>query len=120
MPAHIRQVGAGSTLTGLYPLVPRVRPWPCLPSPRRLAVSTRPVVVGLLAALTGVPRIGLPPASSGSYDSLTMESFQLHSATQSLVAHRPVVEVGDDGVELMHRRPALSSIPWGSAGVEAR
>jgi hypothetical protein len=33
--------------------------WPCSLDPRRLAVPMRPVVVGLLSALTGVPRIRL-------------------------------------------------------------
>ncbi len=67
--------------------------WPCLPDPHRLAVPTRPVVVGLLPALTGVPRVGLPPASSGCCDSLTVKSFHLHSVTQNFVAHQPVVVV---------------------------
>src|SRR4051812_12952929 len=33
---------------------------------------------GLLPALPGVPRIGLPPASAGRCDGLLVESFHLH------------------------------------------
>ena len=45
-PAHIHQVGAGSTLEGVQPLVhSRYASLSRLPDPGRLAVPTRPVVV---------------------------------------------------------------------------
>src|SRR3954454_3458547 len=45
-PAHIHQVGAGSTLEGVQPLVhSRYASPPRLPDPGRLVVPTRPVVV---------------------------------------------------------------------------
>lgn len=39
--------------------------WPRLPDPHRLAVPARPVVVGAASRPPGVPRVGLPPASTG-------------------------------------------------------
>jgi hypothetical protein len=53
--AHIRQVGADAALEGVQPLVRFHYTFPSrLPDPGRLAVPTRPVVVG--AAPTRVPR----------------------------------------------------------------
>jgi len=95
IPAHIRQVrgrynaygalhaGSSRTPSGLACRTRAV--WQC----RRV-----PSLSGLLPALTGVPRIGLPPASSGCCDSLTVKSFHLHSVTQNFVAHQPVVVLG--------------------------
>ncbi|EID78720.1 hypothetical protein W59_17179, partial [Rhodococcus opacus RKJ300 = JCM 13270] len=42
---------------------------------------------GLLATLTGVSRIRLPPASLCRCDSTTAQVFHLRSVTQRLVAH---------------------------------
>jgi hypothetical protein len=80
---------------------------------------------GLLAALTGVPRIGLPPASSDRCDGLTVQVSHLHSNTQRLVAHHPIdalhlesnmliKDVGDTARYRHHRlrsdgRPALAN-----------
>jgi hypothetical protein len=49
-----------------------------LPDPGRLAVPTRPGVVGAAPTLTCVPRLRLPPASKACCDRPTMESFHLH------------------------------------------
>ena len=49
-----------------------------LPDPDRLAVPTRPGVVGAAPTLTCVPRLGLPPASKACCDRPTVESFHLH------------------------------------------
>ena len=48
------------------------------PDPDRLAVPTRPGVVGAAPTLTCVPRLGLPPASKTCCDRPTVESFHLH------------------------------------------
>ena len=47
----------------------------CLPDPGRLAVPTRPVVVGAAPTLAFVSRLGLPPASAGRCDGPQEGSF---------------------------------------------
>jgi hypothetical protein len=58
-----------------------------LPGPSRLAVPTRPVVVGAAPTLPGVSQVRLPPASPGCCDSPTAEPFHLHPVSWRLVAH---------------------------------
>jgi hypothetical protein len=59
----------------------------CLPDPGRLAVPTRPVVVGAAPTLPGASRIRLPPASTACCDRPQAESFHLRPDTWNLVAH---------------------------------
>ena len=97
-PAHIHQVGARRIAYGALRVGFSRTPsglacracvvWQC----RRI-----PSLSGLLAALTGVPRIRLPPASSGRCDDLMVQVSHLHSNTQRLVAHHPV-----DALHLEH------------------
>src|SRR4029453_19188223 len=96
-PAHIHQVGAGSGLTGVDHWFSSAYTFPsCLPDPGRLAVPTRPVVVGAAPTLPGASRIRLPPASTACCDRPQAESFHLRPDTWNLVAHRrlPVVAGG--------------------------
>src|SRR5215207_9712350 len=66
-----------------------------LPDPGRLAVPTRPVVVGAAPTLPGASRLGLPPASTACCDRPQAESFHLRPDTWNLVAHhRPPVHPG--------------------------
>lgn len=58
-----------------------------LPDPGRLAVPTRPVVVGAAPTLTRVSRLGLPPASAGCCDSPQARPFHPHQVKWRLVAH---------------------------------
>ena len=65
-PAHIRQVRAGSPLSGFHHwFTARCTVLPCLPDPARLAVPDRPVVVGAAPTLPGASQVRLPPASTG-------------------------------------------------------
>ena len=77
---------------------PRLRDfnhWFTCVAPSDLAGRTRivwscryvPPLSGLLPALAGVPRIGLPPASARRCDGLPVESFHLHMVKWRLVAH---------------------------------
>src|SRR5512132_4479879 len=52
---------------------------------------------GCFPPFTGVPRIGLPPASTNRCDGLPVESFHLHMVKWRLVAH---VVGGVDGKHL--------------------
>src|SRR5215217_3399795 len=67
-----------------------------LPDPGRLAVPTRPVVVGAAPTLPGASQIGLPPASTACCDRPPAESFHLRPDTWNLVAHHrlPVLAGG--------------------------
>jgi hypothetical protein len=66
-----------------------------LPGPGRLAVPSRPVVVGAAPTLTRVPGLGLPPASAGCCDSPQARPFHPHQVKWRLVAHdRPPVHTG--------------------------
>src|SRR4029450_13428481 len=81
-PAHIPQVGAGSGLTGVDHWFSSAYTFPsCLPDPGRLAVPTRPVVVGAAPTLPGASRIRLPPASTACCDRPQAESFHLRPDT---------------------------------------
>jgi len=62
----------------------------CLPDPGRLAVPTRPVVVGAAPTLPGTSQARLPPASPACCDRPAVESFHLHSVKRSLVAHHRI------------------------------
>jgi len=58
-----------------------------LPDPGRLAVPTRPVVVGAAPTLTRVPGLGLPPASADCCDSPQVRPFHPHQVKWHFVAH---------------------------------
>ncbi len=58
-----------------------------LPDPDRLAVPTRPVVVGAAPTLTRVSGLGLPPASAGCCDSPQVRPFHPHQVKWHFVAH---------------------------------
>src|SRR6266508_3376018 len=58
-----------------------------LPDPGRLAVPTRPVVVGAAPTLPCDSRVGLPPASASRCDGSKAESFHLRTVKRRLVAH---------------------------------
>ena len=85
--AHIRQIGAGGWIEGLYTLVPHVRLSVLLAEPRCLAVPARPSLSGLLAALPGVPRVRLSSASPRCHDNRAARVFHPRSVTQRHVAH---------------------------------
>jgi len=69
-PAQIHQVRAGISLEGVPPLVQiALHRSVCLPDPGRLAVPTRPVVVGAALTHACVSRLRLPPASPDCCDS---------------------------------------------------
>ena len=63
VPAHIHQIGAGSPLEGVHHWFLSYTFPSCLPDPGRLAVPTRPVVVGAAPTLPCASRVRLPPAS---------------------------------------------------------
>jgi len=48
---------------------------------------------GLLPAVTGIPWIGLPPASANRCDDSPVESFHLHMVKWRLVAHVMALEL---------------------------
>src|SRR3954470_10329379 len=58
-----------------------------LPGPGRLAVPTRPVVVGAALASLGTSRDRLPPASSGRCDGPKRKDSHLPAVMRRLVAH---------------------------------
>ena len=58
-----------------------------LPDPDRLAVPTRPGVVGAAPTLTCVPRLGLPPASNGLLRQANGGVLSPPPGTRRLVAH---------------------------------
>ena len=58
-----------------------------LPDPDRLAVPTRPDVVGAAPALPRASEVRLPPASPGCCDSPAEELLHLLSVSWRLVAH---------------------------------
>lgn len=89
IPAHIRQVGAGSTLTGRHPLVhSRCTFQLRLPDPDRLAVPTRPGVVGAaFHPFPAFPRTDCPLLRSGRCDDPRVEVSHLHSVVKRRVAH---------------------------------
>src|SRR3954465_14727750 len=58
-----------------------------LPGPDRLAVPTRPVVVGAALASLGTSRTRLPPASSGRCDGPKRKDSHLPVVMRRLVAH---------------------------------
>ena len=60
---------------------------PCLPSPDRLAVPIRLVVVGAAPTLARVSEIRLPPASNGPLRRATRWVLSSHPTKQRLVAH---------------------------------
>jgi hypothetical protein len=75
-PAHIHQVGAGSDrLRGFNHWFLAYTFPSCLPSPGRLVVPTRPVVVRAAPALPGASREGLPSASPACCDRPTVGPF---------------------------------------------
>jgi hypothetical protein len=75
-PAHIHQVGAGSDRLRGFDHWFLAYTFPsCLPSPGRLAVPTRPVVVRAAPALLGASRGRLPSASPACYDRPTVGPF---------------------------------------------
>jgi hypothetical protein len=75
-PAHIHQVGAGSDRLRGFDHWFLAYTFPsCLPSPGRLAVPTRPVVVRAASALLGASRGGLPSASPACCDRPTVGPF---------------------------------------------
>jgi hypothetical protein len=90
-PAPIRQISSrflscggsttGSCNTCTFPS--------CLPGPGRLAVPTRPVVVGAAPTLPCASRVRLPPASPGRYDSPEV-GLSSHPVKWRLVAHEVV------------------------------
>jgi len=90
-PAPIRQISSrflscggsttGSCNTYTFPS--------CLPGPGRLAVPTRPVVVGAAPTLPCASRVRLPPASPGRYDSPEV-GLSSHPVKWRLVAHEVV------------------------------
>ena len=69
--------------------------WFTCVTPSDLARRTRivwscrhvPPLSGLLPAVTGIPWIGLPPASANRCDDSPVESFHLHMVKWRLVAH---------------------------------
>jgi hypothetical protein len=60
---------------------------PRLPGPGRLAVPTRPVVVGAAPTLPGASRLGLPPASPGCCDNQMAKVLHLRTVRWRLMAH---------------------------------
>ena len=76
-PAHVHQVGAGSALERVQPLVPAfVTPPVSLAGPGRLAVLTAvPIVVRAAPTLPCVSRFRLPSASPGCCDRQVVGSF---------------------------------------------
>jgi hypothetical protein len=79
--------GAGRQLTGRQHWFLAYTCSSCLPDPGRLAVPTRPVVVGAAPTLPGASRVRLPPASPACCDKPAVESLHLHSVKRNLVAH---------------------------------
>ena len=60
---------------------------PCLPSPDRLAVSIRLVVVGAAPTFPCASRIRLPPASNSPLRRAARWALSSHPTKQRLVAH---------------------------------
>jgi hypothetical protein len=85
-PASAR-FGAGRQLTGRQHWFLAYTCSSCLPDPGRLAVPTRPVVVGAAPTLPGASQARLPPASPACCDRPAVESLHLHSVKRNLVAH---------------------------------
>src|SRR4029079_14030791 len=56
-----------------------------------------PPLSGLLPAVTGIPWIGLPPASANRCDDSPVESFHLHMVKGRLVAHVVAFELAQHG-----------------------
>jgi hypothetical protein len=79
--------GAGRQLTGRQHWFLAYTCSSCLPDPGRLAVPTRPVVVGAAPTLPCASRVRLPPASPACCDKPAVESLHLHSVKRNLVAH---------------------------------
>src|SRR5689334_11618869 len=91
-PAPIRQVRAGTTLTGFYTLVPRVRLLALLagPAPSGSADASRRCR-GCFPPSPASPGSGCPQLLPGRCDDPAVVVFHLHSVTQNFVAHQPVV-----------------------------
>jgi hypothetical protein len=93
-PAPIRQISSrflscgGSTTGSCNPYTFPSR----LPGPGRLAVPTRPVVVGAAPTLPYASRVRLPPASPGCCDSPEV-GLPSHPVKWRLVAHEDVEKV---------------------------
>ena len=115
-PAPIRQISSrflscggsttGSCNTCTFPS--------CLPGPGRLAVPTRPVVVGAAPTLPCASRVRLPPASPGRYDSPEV-GLSSHPVKWRLVAHEVIEKLlttlngclaGRNGTPACYLRPA--------------
>ena len=79
--------------------------WFTCVTPSDLARRTRivwscrhvPPLSGLLPAVTGIPWIGLPPASANRCDDSPVESFHLHMVKWRLVAHVMALELAQHG-----------------------
>src|SRR6478609_87147 len=108
----MNEVGGCALQTGPYPpglsrhlALRDFDHWFTCVAPSDLAGRTRivwscrhvPPLSGLLPALPGVPRIGLPPASARRCDGLLVESFHLHMVKWRLVAHVVLGVLGQHG-----------------------
>jgi hypothetical protein len=119
-PAPIRQISSrflscGGSTTGscnTYTFPSR------LPGPGRLAVPTRPVVVGAAPTLPCASRVRLPPASPGRCDSPEV-GLPSHPVKWRLVAHEFVEKLlterngcsaGRSGMRACHRVPPVASV----------
>jgi hypothetical protein len=91
-PARIRQVGAGTTLTGLCTLVSRVRLLALLagPAPSGSADASRRCR-GCLPTSPASPGSVCPQLLPDRCDDPAVVVFHLHSVMQSFVAHQSVV-----------------------------
>ena len=109
-PARIRQVGAGTTLTGLCTLVSRVRLLALLagPAPSGSADASRRCR-GCLPTSPASPGSVCPQLLPDRCDDPAVVVFHLHSVMQSFVAHQPVVEVSPGGRCRQRRRSACRS-----------
>ena len=88
------------SLEGVPPLVHTYCTFPsCLPDPDRLAVPTRPVVVGAAPTFSCVSRVRLPPASAACCDRPQVGPF-IPTRYRRLVAH-----VASDRARCWSRRP---------------
>ena len=102
IPAQIRQIRAGTTLTGLYTLVPRVRLLALLagPAPSGSADASRRCR-GCFPPSPASPGSDCPQLLPGRCDGPTVVVFHLHSVTQNFVAH-----VGSARGAVLASRPA--------------
>jgi hypothetical protein len=93
---------------------------PRLPSPDRLAVPIRLVVVGAALALTRISEVRLPPASSGTLRRAARWALSSHPIQQRLVAHHGLSVhargLHRDELNVAVRQPSFENLKAGGRG----